>query len=141
MPTIRTIVRTEVVTADASTTALELAGLMGEELVGSVVIVEDDRPVGIVTDRDLTLKVIGHERDPERTTAADVMTDAVVTVDVDAGVFDVLSTMAEESIRRAPAVDDSGDLAGIVTFDDFVALLGRELGKLGDIVEAESPPY
>ena len=141
MPTIRTIVRTEVVTADASTTALELAGLMGEELVGSVVIVEDDRPVGIVTDRDLTLKVIGHERDPERTTAADVMADAVVTVDVDPGVFDVLSTMAEESIRRAPAVDDSGDLAGIVTFDDFVALLGRELGKLGDIVEAESPPY
>lgn len=142
MPTVKSIVREEVVTADSDTAVEELAHQMGEELIGSVVIVDgDDKPIGIVTDRDLALKVLGHERDPATTTAAEVMTEKIVTVDEDAGIFDVLSRMAEANVRRIPAVDADGTISGIVTFDDFVALLGRELRKLADVVEAESPPY
>lgn len=141
MPRVRTIVREDVVTAAPDTPVSEIITLLDQERVGSVVVVEETWPVGIVTDRDLALKVLGAGLDPEETPAGDVMTEDVVTVDAEAGVFEVLTEMADATVRRIPAVDADGTLAGIVTFDDFVALLGRELKKLGDIVEAESPPY
>lgn len=141
MPEIRSIVREQVVSASPDTPVTEIAQLMDEEDVGSVVIVEDERPRGIVTDRDLAMEVLVHERDPSSLTAADVMTEEVVTVDVDSGIFDVIRTMQESSVRRIPAVDSDGRVAGIVTFDDFVVLLGRELKQLGNVVEAEIPPY
>lgn len=141
MPEVKAIVREEVVTADPTTPITDLVTTMDEETVGSIVVVEDARPVGIVTDRDLALKVLGGELDPAETTARDVMSDEIVTLPVDTGIFDILTQMAEATVRRIPAVDENGDIAGIVTFDDFVVLLGRELTKLGEIVEAEAPPY
>lgn len=141
MPEIRSIVREQVVSASPDTSLADLAQLMEEENVGSVVIVEDEKPRGIVTDRDITIEVVAHGRDSTSMTAADVMSGDLVTVGVDSGVFDVIRTMEESSVRRIPAVDADGRLVGIVTFDDFVVLLGRELKLLGDVVEAEIPPY
>jgi CBS domain-containing protein len=141
MPEIRSIVREQVVTASPDTPITELAQQMDAEDVGSVVIVEDERPRGIVTDRDLALEVLARGSDPSSLTAADVMSEDVVTVGVDTGIFDVIRTMGESGVRRIPATDAEGDLAGIVTFDDFVILLGRELQQLGEVVEAEIPPY
>lgn len=141
MPEIRTIVREEVVSAAPETTVVALAERMAAENVGSVVIVDDGRPCGIVTDRDITTGVVATDRDPATTTAADVMSDDLVTVSAESGIFDVLRAMAAADVRRIPATDAAGRLAGIVTFDDFVVLLGRELKLLGDVVEAEIPPY
>lgn len=141
MPETKSIVRERVVNAAPDTPVVELAQRMEDEDVGSVVIVEDDRPRGIVTDRDVAIEVVAHGRDHAELTAEDVMTEDLVTVDEDDGIFDVLRTMEEASVRRIPAVDSDGGLAGIVSFDDFVILLGRELKLLGDVAEAESPPY
>lgn len=141
MPEIRSIVREEVVSASPDTPIIELATLMEEENVGSVVIAEEGRPQGIVTDRDVMIEVVTRERDPTAVTAADVMSEDLVTVDDDSGIFEVIRAMKTSSVRRIPAVDADGQLAGIVTFDDFVVLLGRELDQLGDVVEAEIPPY
>lgn len=141
MPEIRSIVREQVVTASPDTPLAELAQLMEEENVGSVVIVEEAQPRGIVTDRDITIEIVARGRDAASVTAADVMSEDLVTVGTDSGIFDVLRTMEEASVRRIPAIDADGRLVGIVTFDDFVVLLGRELKLLGDVVEAEIPPY
>lgn len=141
MPEIKTIVREEVVTASPSTSLTELAKIMEEEDVGSVVIVEENRPRGIVTDRDITIEAVAGGKDPTSVSADDVMSEDLVTVDADSGIFDVIRTMEESNVRRIPAVDADGDLAGIVAFDDLVILLGRELKLLGDVVEAEIPPY
>ena len=141
MPEIKSIVRERVVSASPDTTVTDVAKLMAEEEVGSVVIVEDGTPRGIVTDRDLAIEVVARERDSAAMTAADVMGEDLVTVDADSGIFEVIRAMEEASVRRIPAVDADGTLAGIVTFDDFVILLGRELKLLGDVVEAEIPPY
>lgn len=141
MPEIRTIVREDVVSASPTTPITDVARLMEDENVGSVVIVEDERPLGIVTDRDLAIEVIAHGTDPATLTAGDVMSEDLVTVDADSGIFEVIRTMKTASVRRIPAVTADGHLAGIVTFDDFVVLLGRELRHLGDVVEAEIPPY
>jgi CBS domain-containing protein len=141
MPEIKSIVRESVVSASPETPLSEVAQLMDEETVGSVVIVEEGRPQGIVTDRDLAIEVVARGGDASSQTAADVMSEQVETVDVDSGIFDVLRVMADAKVRRIPAVDADGQLAGIVTFDDFVILLGRELDLLGEVVEAEIPPY
>jgi CBS domain-containing protein len=141
MPEIRSIVREQVVSAAPDTTLTDMAQLMEEEDVGSVVVVEEDQPRGIVTDRDITIEVVAQAQDATSRTAADVMSKDLVTVDIDSGIFDVIRAMEEASVRRIPAVDSDGHLTGIVTFDDFVVLLGRELKLLGDVVEAEIPPY
>ena len=141
MPTVKTIVRENVVSAPPDAPIADVARMMDDEKVGSVVIVEEDRPQGIVTDRDVAIGVVARDRDPETVTAADVMHEDLVTVDADAEMYDVMRTMNESKVRRLPAVDSDGRLAGIVTFDDFVALLGRELKLLGEVAESEAPPY
>lgn len=141
MPEIKSIVREQVVSASPDISITDLAQLMEEENVGSVVIVEEERPQGIVTDRDIMIEVVGHDQDSASMTAADVMSEDLVTVDIESGIFEVLRTMEDASVRRIPAVDSDGNLAGIVTFDDFVILLGRELNLLGDVIETEIPPY
>lgn len=138
---IDTFPREDVVTADPDATVDDLAARMADEEVGSIVITDDDRPVGIVTDRNLTVEVLAAGADPASVSAEDVMSEDPVTADADDEIFDVLTAMADAEVRRVPAVDENGEIAGIVTFDDFVALFAIELGKLGDIVGAESPPY
>ncbi|TYL38405.1 CBS domain-containing protein [Natronococcus pandeyae] len=141
MPEIRSIVREQVVHTSPDAPLTDVAQLMDDEQVGSVVVVEDDRPQGIVTDRDITISAVARGEDPEAKTAADVMSEDLVTVEADSGIFDVLRTMEESNVRRIPATDSDGTLAGIVTFDDFVVLLGREFKLLSDVVEAKIPPY
>lgn len=138
---IQDIARTEVMTASTDQSAGNLATVMAEENVGSVVIEQDDQPVGIVTDRDLTLNVLEPREDPTEVTAEDIMTETPVTVDADRGILEATSTMHDEGVRRMPVVDDGGNLSGIFTLDDLVVLLTDELDNLAGVIENESPPY
>ena len=128
-------------TAQRDQSAGNLATVMKEENVGSVIIEEDDRPVGIVTDRDLVVEVLEPRADPTTVTAADVMTETPVTVDADDGVFEAIRQMHEHSVRRMPVTEADGNLAGIVTLDDLLILLSDELDNLAGVIETESPPY
>lgn len=134
------IARSAVVTADPDTSAVSLAETLEGNNVGSVVITEGSTPVGIVTDRDIALAVVGAGRDPTGTTAADIMTEDLLTAEADAGTFELCSTMCDNAVRRMPVVDD-GELVGIVTLDDMLQLLADELGHLATVVSRESPPY
>ncbi|WP_327053647.1 CBS domain-containing protein [Halomicrococcus gelatinilyticus] len=137
---IQDIARTEVMTAGRDQSAGNLATVMAEEKVGSVVIEEDDDPVGIVTDRDLAIQVLEPREDPTEVTAEEIMTETPVTVDADQGIFEATATMADEGVRRMPVVDD-GNLSGIFTLDDLVVLLTDEMTNLAGVIETESPPY
>ncbi|WP_435348893.1 CBS domain-containing protein [Haloarchaeobius sp. HRN-SO-5] len=135
------VARTGVITIHQDQNAGNLATVMKEENVGSVVVEDDDRPVGIVTDRDLTLKVLEPREDPGEVSVAQIMTENPTTVHEDDGVFDVTQTMLDAEVRRMPVVDDDGKIAGIVTLDDFVVLFTEELKGLSGVIEAESPAY
>ena len=138
--TVYDLARYDVVTADPGTTISELAFQMANERVGSVVVTEGDAVVGIVTDRDIALDVLGTGADPNEYRARDVMSPDPLVVEADAGVMDTVRAMHEASVRRVPVVEDGG-LVGIVTMDDLLVLLATELSNLAGIVEAESPPY
>jgi CBS domain-containing protein len=138
--TVRDLMREDVVTATPGTAVTEVAERARAENVGSVVVVDGDEPVGIVTDRDIALRVVADGADPTSTTASDVMTADPTTVDIEAGVMELSREMCGAGVRRMPVVD-GGELVGIVTLDDLDRLLVGELGNLAGVVAGESPPY
>lgn len=139
--TLQDLVIEGVETAGPSATAEALAMRLEETNIGSIVIEEDMAPVGIVTDRDLALRVVARDREPDDVTAADVMTGDPVTVNIERGLLDVTRTMREHAVRRLPVVDNDNKLVGIITLDDVMTLLTRELEDLGDVIETESTTY
>jgi CBS domain-containing protein len=111
-----------VVTAEPASSVRRVAETMRERNVGSVVLVEDARPVGFVTDRDLALSVIADGRDYSDR-ASDHATAPVITADPDMDVQEAAELMVRHGIRRLVVVDE-GRLSGIVTLDDLAARTG-----------------
>jgi CBS domain-containing protein len=106
----------------------EVAQLMKDEDIGPVLIVDDSndgkRLVGIVTDRDLAIKVVGEGRDPQNTRVEDVMTESLVTVRASDDVQSAMQAMAQNQLRRIPVVDD-GQLVGIISQADVATRLNE----------------
>ncbi len=107
----------------------DVAKLMKDEDIGPVLIVDDShdgkRLVGIVTDRDLAIKVVGEGRDPNSTRVEDVMTGSLVTCRADDDVENAVRAMAQNQLRRIPVVDDSGQLVGIISQADVATRLNE----------------
>ena len=122
-----------VVVADPETTALAAAKLMRKHHVGALVVVdglESNRPIGIVTDRDLVLALMAEGLDPEVFTAGDIMSVELVTANSELDAMDAVQLMRANRLRRIVIVDDEGRLAGIVSMEDLLELLTRELAAL-----------
>jgi CBS domain-containing protein len=129
----------EVVTVRPSDTLARAAELMDKQNVGAVVVAEQQRPVGILTDRDLAL-ALGARGAARSEAVQKLMTCPVTTLAQDEGIFEATRRMMETAQRRMPVVDNFGRLVGLVTLDDLLVLLGRELDNLGKSVEAEIVP-
>ncbi len=131
--------RMDVVTASPDTKVIEVAGMMNNSNVGCVVITENQCPVGIVTDRDLVTRVMATGRDPKKTAISEVMTRDPVVVEDGTGLFEAMQFIREEGVRRLPIVDSDGNLAGIITTDDIIRLIGQEMQFIGDVIKEASP--
>jgi len=149
MPTVSEIARgqEDVVTARPDETVRSLAETMRETNVGSVVIVDEGEPVGIVTDRDITTRVPARARDPDELTAEEVMTGDLVVVNSDDTIDTLIETLDAAGVRRMPVVD-GGEIDGIVTLDDIAVLLSVEVGEIAEelnslssVIRSGSPPY
>lgn len=127
-------------TVQPDTDATEVSRTMNDEGVGSVVVVEDETPVGIVTDRTLGLAV-GQEDDPTSLTAEDLMSEDPETVEADTEAYDLAVRFGDAKVRRLPVVDDDGSLAGIVSLDDLIATNAEQLEEAAKVIEAQSPGY
>ena len=132
------IVETDVVTAERDTPIATVVAKMAEEDVGSVVVVEDDQPAGIITDRKVAL-ALENTPDIANKQAGDLIGGDLVTATTSMSVFDALQQLSDEGIRRLPIVNDNGSLQGIVTLDDILVLLSSELNKAGETIKGQSP--
>ena len=113
---------------------------MHSRKVGTLVVLNEDRkPIGMITDRDLTVRVLAHARDPFQTTVSDVMTRTVHAIGEEEPVEAALSVMRSASVRRVPVVDKAGQLVGLVSLDDILTLLTEEFNAIGKLLEQESP--
>lgn len=115
----------------------EAASRMKEKDVGSVVVVDGDDIVGILTDRDIAMRVVALERDPATVTVAEVMTRGPVCLRGDCDVEECVKRMEEHGVRRIPIVDADDRLLGVVSLDDVLMHFGRTMGKAAALIHAE----
>jgi CBS domain-containing protein len=115
------------VVAELEETAAIAARRMRDFRVGCVVVVRGARPVGMLTDRDLAIRVVAAGLDPEKTRVADIVTYDATTVSRDAGIEAAVRVMGERGVRRVPIVTEDGKVTGVVTADDLVVLFSRQL--------------
>ena len=115
------IMTRDLVTCTPEDSIVKAAQLMKKEDIGPILVVDDSNGgtlVGILTDRDLVLRVIADGQDPARTTVGDVMSKKLITCHVNDGVDSVMQAMAQYQLRRIPVVEDAMKLAGIISQAD-----------------------
>lgn len=122
-------------------TAIEAAELMQREDVGLVPVIADDgrKLIGVITDRDIVLKVVAEGRDPRSTAVTEVMSTDVVTCLPQESVETVMEQMASRQIRRIPIVDRDGSIVGIVSQADVATRIANPQ-ETGQVVQAISEP-
>ena len=119
------------VVAELTESVVEIARRMRDHRVGCVVVTRGARPIGIITDRDLAIRVIAEGLDPKQTLASDVVTYDATTIERTAGIDTAVRLMSERGVRRLPIVTEDGRVTGVVTADDLTVLLTHELADLG----------
>ena len=113
---------------------------MSDRNVGTLVVVNPKgEPVGMLTDRDLTVRVLARGRDPETTTVHSVMTPDPEAVTEGTPIEDALRVMRKGPYRRIPVVDASGKLAGVLSLDDILDLFAKEFTSIGKLLRQETP--
>lgn len=120
-------------TIDADKSVAYAAKMMRDEDVGLAPIVEGDRLVGTVTDRDIAIRVVAEGKDPESTKVRDVASTQLVTIDPQQDLDEALRLMAQHQVRRLPVVEEDGRLVGVVAQAD-IARAGEDR-KTGELVE------
>jgi CBS domain-containing protein len=128
----------DVVCCGVKTTATEAAQLMRHRHVGDLVVVDDPHgdciPLGVVTDRDLVIEIMGNGLDPARATMASLMRTPVVIAHESEDTARVIERMRAHGVRRVPVVNHEGSAVGIITLDDLLRLFVAEASALLDIV-------
>ena len=134
---IGTICQREVVKVGKTASILDAARAMRSRHVGNVVVVDEidgiEKPVGIVTDRDIVVELVAKEVDPSEVDVADIMSLTVVTAQHDADLFETLRFMGVKGVRRLPVLDDDGALFGILSVKDAIASVFKELSFVADV--------
>lgn len=127
--------RADVITLTPTASVADAASLMADMNVGSVVVTEGLKPVGILTDRDIVVRVVRRQLDPAETPVFRVMTPEPLVLEEQMSLFEALEEVKHKGVRRYPVVDYEGNLVGIFTLDDVLQLLGLEMSAVARVIE------
>jgi CBS domain-containing protein len=131
--TIRDVMTNDPRTIDADKPVVHAARMMRDEDVGLAPIVEGQKLIGTLTDRDIAIRVVAEGKDPQTTIVREVATSQFVTIDPDEDLDEALRLMAKNQVRRLPVLDQDGRLAGIVAQADIARHASDE--QTGEVVE------
>ncbi len=130
-----------VITISKDASILEAAREMRKHHIGDVVVTERtdgaEMPVGIMTDRDIVIELLAEEVELGTVDVGDVMSTTLVTAPHDADLFETLRFMGIKGVRRIPVLDDEGRLYGILSVDDILSVLTKELSFIAEISERQ----
>ena len=131
--TVREAMTSNPCSIDAGKSVAYAAKMMRDEDVGIAPIVEGDRLVGVLTDRDVAVRVVAEGLDPERVKVFEVASRDVVTLDPDQDLDEALRLMARHQVRRLPVVEEDGRLVGVVAQADVAEQADER--RTGEVVE------
>ncbi|HEY3302711.1 MAG TPA: CBS domain-containing protein [Candidatus Binatia bacterium] len=131
---LREFCQRKVISISPESNILEACRLMETNNIGCLVVQERGKMCGILTDRDIALKVTGESRNPQKTKAREVMSHSPVRIPVEQSLQQLTNLMRVHRVRRVPIVNGMDEVLGIVTMDDIIALLSGEMSDLGRTV-------
>lgn len=125
----------EPVVIDCHATLVEAASLMASKGVGSLIVTDHERPVGIVTDRDLVTRALAKRVDPDARVDS-VMTTNLIALDADADFRDLLHTFGHHGVRRLPLVEHDR-VVKVVSLDDVLVSMVTDIGDVARVLAAQ----
>lgn len=135
---IKEIMTSSPVLTNPSTTLKEAAEKMAREDIGFLLVGEEDRLQGTLTDRDIVIRGVSKGKDPESTSIGDILTSKVLYCREDQSADEVAHNMSEQQVRRLPVVNEDKRLVGIVSLGDIAQHLSAEVaGQILQGVTAE----
>jgi CBS domain-containing protein len=130
---IRNLMTEKPCSIDADKSVAYAAKMMRDEDVGLAPIVEGDKLIGTLTDRDIAIRVVAEGKDPQQTTVREVASTSLVTIDPQQDLDEALRLMAKHQVRRLPVVEEDGRLVGVVAQADIAR--EADAAKTGQVVE------
>jgi CBS domain-containing protein len=127
------------ISVSPETNITEACRLMEQNNVGCVVVETSGKLCGILTDRDIALRVAGAEKEPGKTTVREIMTPDPIRVFADRDIHHLTSLMRTYHVRRVPIVEGFDTTVGIVTLDDLMAQVGSEISEISRAIAEELP--
>ena len=131
--------RKPVIRISPETSITEACQLMEQNNIGCLIAEQEGKLCGIVTDRDIALRVTGSKRDPHKTKVQDIMTPDPIRVSVDKDLHHLTALMHAYHVRRVPIVNGFDTTLGLVTLDDLIAQLGSDISEIGKAISEEFP--
>jgi CBS domain-containing protein len=126
------------VTASPDTTVREAAHRMWTRKVGALGVVNRrGAPIGVVTDRDIAVKVVAQGADPAFVRVGTLLARRPIVIQEDAGILDATKLLSRRGVRRLPVVSRTGKLVGIISLDDLLMLIGSELNHIASTLASE----
>lgn len=135
---VRDAMTPKVLTVKPSESVDKAAKIMADKNIGSIIVVKNDKPVGIVTERDICYRVVASNKLPSKVSVKDIMSSHLITVSPDNTLNEAARTMAKKNIRRLPVVKDNS-LVGIITNKDIITISPEICENLKEIVEISRP--
>jgi CBS domain-containing protein len=135
---VKDVMSSPVVTTDEQAPSNKIAKLMNENKFGCVIVTDKDgKPLGIITERDLVIRVLANNMKPEKIKAKDVMTSPLATIDPDASISDAARRMSRLDIRRLGVIY-RGDLIGLISSKDILGVMPELLETIQEKTKIES---
>ncbi len=132
------ICTTPATTASPDTTVREAAHRMRTRKIGALVIVNERKePIGVLTDRDITVNVVAQGADPAQVRVGAMIRRRPAVIRDSAGILDATKLMSRRGVRRLPVVNGTGQVIGVLSLDDLLMLLGSELANIASTLSSE----
>lgn len=132
---LREVMKKNPIMISIEATAAKAARAMCTEEVGSVIILRNTKPIGIVTEEDLACKVVAKDLKPSSVHVSDIMSTPLITVSAEKTVVDAAKMMVKHKVRRLPVIDDTKQVIGIVTVRDLLTVSNELNELLVDLIE------
>jgi CBS domain-containing protein len=135
--TVKEVMNPQVVVAKPEATVKEAAQIMSQFRIGCLLVMENDKVVGIVTESDIIGKVVAVNKDPERLRLQDIMSKNIISTTPDESIEDAAEKMVEHKIKRLPVLD-GGKLVGIITATDLISFEPKIIETLSELFSMKS---